>query len=111
MRAFLVAPLLLLAACSKSSGTTGAEGPLGPAGPPGTSATLTQLSTGSASCPYGGTQITVGTTTTYACNGAPGGGGSVTYNGGIPPVSFAGYTPQTHTGNLGGRSGAHALCD
>ena len=39
---------------------------------------------------------------------AIGGGGTATYNGGIPPVSFAGYTPTTYTGNLNGRSGAHA---
>jgi hypothetical protein len=53
----------------------------------------------------------MGATTTYVCNGAPGPGGSVTYEGGVPPVTFAGYTPQTYTGNLNGRSGAHALCN
>jgi hypothetical protein len=65
---------------------------------------------GDPTCPYGGSKVTVGGTTTYACNGAPGGGGTATYNGGIPPVTFAGYTPTTYTGNLNGRSGAHALC-
>jgi hypothetical protein len=61
-------------------------------------------------CPYGGTKITIGASTTYACNGAPGGGGMATFIGGIPPVTFAGYTTQTYAGNLGGRSGAHELC-
>jgi hypothetical protein len=70
------------------------------------------LATASKRAPYGGT-LTVGATTSYVCSGGPGNGagGSVTYNGGIPPVTFAGYTPQTYGGNLGGRSGAHALCD
>jgi Collagen triple helix repeat (20 copies) len=100
-----------------ATGAAGAQGPAGPAGAPGAAgaagaaATLSQVSTGNANCPYGGTQITVSGTTTYACNGAPGGGGTATYNGGIPPVTLAGYTTQTYTGNLNGRSGAHALCN
>ncbi len=93
------------------AGATGPAGPAGAAGAAGSTATLTQLANGSASCPYGGTQVTVGATTTYACNGAPGGGGTATYNGGIPPVTFAGYTPQSYNGDLNGRSGAQALCN
>jgi hypothetical protein len=92
-------------------GPQGPTGPTGPAGADGAPALLAQLPNGHAVCPYGGTQITSGATTTYICNGAPAQGGSVTYNGGIPPVTFAGYTPQAYTGNLNGRSGAHALCD
>jgi hypothetical protein len=72
--------------------------------------TLTTLGNGDASCPYGGTQLTVGGVVTRVCNGAPGGGGSVTLNGGIPPITFAGFTSSAYGGNLGGRSGAHALC-
>jgi hypothetical protein len=93
-----------------TTGATGSQGPAGPAGPAGPSVTLTSLGNGDASCPYGGTQLSVGSVVTHSCNGAPGGGGSVTLNGGIPPISFAGYTPSTYGANLGGRSGAHALC-
>ncbi|MFT3764704.1 MAG: hypothetical protein QM820_04185 [Minicystis sp.] len=105
------------------AGATGAQGPLGPQGPigptgatgpqgpAGATAILTAVPNGDAMCPYGGTQLTAGATVTYACNGAPGAGGSPTYNGGIPPVTFAGFTPQTYGGNLNGRSGAHAICD
>jgi len=92
-------------------GPVGPQGPTGPAGANGASATLTPLPNGNATCPYGGTQVTIGATTTYVCNGGPAPGGSVTYNGGIPPVTFAGYTPQTYAGNLSGRSGAHAICN
>jgi hypothetical protein len=70
---------------------------------------ITALSNGNASCPYGGTQITVGTSTTYACNGAPANSGSATYNGGIPPVTFAGYTTQTYAGNA--FAGSHFCTD
>ncbi len=56
-------------------------------------------------CPHGGTQLTMGATTTYVCNGAPGPGGSVTWRRRRPAVTFAGYTLQTYTGNLNGRSG------
>jgi len=94
-----------------SQGPAGPQGPTGPAGADGSPATLTPLANGHAVCPYGGTQFTSGATTTYVCNGAPGPGGSVTYNGGIPPVTFAGYTPQSYTGKLNGRSGAHAICN
>jgi hypothetical protein len=69
------------------------------------------LGPGSAACPYGGTQLTTASSTTFACNGGPVNSGNVTYSGGIPPVTFAGYTPQSYGGNLNGRSGAHALCD
>jgi hypothetical protein len=92
-------------------GPAGPQGPTGPQGADGASATVTSLPNGNATCPYGGTQFTVGATTTYVCNGAPAPGGTVTYEGGIPPVTFAGYTPQTYTANLNGRSGAHALCN
>lgn len=92
-------------------GGIGPQGPTGAQGPAGSSITLTQLPNGDANCPYGGTQLTAGAVVTYTCHGAPGVGGSPTYNGGIPPVTFAGYTPQTYTANLNGRIGAHALCD
>jgi hypothetical protein len=38
----------------------------------GSSTTLTSLPNDHATCPYGGTQLTTGATTTYVCNGAPG---------------------------------------
>jgi hypothetical protein len=93
-----------------ATGATGSAGPAGATGSAGAAATISALSNGNTNCPYGGTQITVGTSTTYACNGAPANGGTATYSGGVPPVTFAGYTPQTYGGNLGGRSGANALC-
>jgi hypothetical protein len=97
-----------------SPGSQGPQGPAGPQGPPGASGTttsLTSLSPGSVACPYGGTQLMSGSTTSFACNGGPVNSGNVTFNGGIPPVTFAGYTAQSFAGNLNGRSGAHALCD
>jgi hypothetical protein len=94
-------------------GPQGAQGLQGMQGPPGASGTtsLTPLSPGSAACPYGGTQLMSGADTSYACNGGPVNSGNLTINGGIPPATFAGYTPQALGGNLNGRSGAHALCD
>jgi hypothetical protein len=93
------------------AGPQGVAGSQGPSGPPGPSVTLTALGNGDVACPYGGTQLNANGIITNACNGAPGSGAGGIYNGGIPPVTFAGYTPQTYTGNLNGRSGAHALCD
>jgi hypothetical protein len=92
-------------------GATGATGAMGATGPTGSTVTVASLGSGNVSCPYGGVQITVGLMTATACNGAPGSGGSVTYSGGYPPVSFVGYTTATYGGNLNGRSGANALCD
>jgi hypothetical protein len=91
-------------------GPAGATGPQGPAGTAGTAAGIASVSPGNAGCPYGGTMFSSGGTTSYACNGGPVNSGSLTLNGGIPPVTFAGYTPTTYGGNLGGRAGAHALC-
>jgi hypothetical protein len=92
------------------TGVQGATGPQGPAGTAGTATAVASLAPGSAACPYGGTQLTTGATTSYACNGGPVNAGSLTLNGGIPPVTFAGYTPTSYGGNLNGRAGAHALC-
>ncbi len=91
-------------------GPAGTTGPQGPAGTAGTTTAVASLAPGSAACPYGGTQLTAGATASYACNGGPVNSGNLTLNGGIPPVSFSGYTPTSYTGNLNGRSGAHALC-
>jgi hypothetical protein len=94
------------------AGGTGPQGPQGPQGPPGTSGTttVTSLAPGDVSCPYGGTALSTGSSTSFACNGGPVNTGNVTLNGGIPPVTFVGYTAQSYAGNLAGRSGAHALC-
>jgi hypothetical protein len=98
-----------------ATGSTGAQGPAGPqgaAGAAGASVTLSAIASGDAHCPYGGTELSMSGTTTYVCNGgSSGSGGSVTYDGGVPPVTFVGYTTSTYAGNLGGRSGAHAICD
>jgi hypothetical protein len=56
-------------------GSAGAAGPAGPAGPSGQSVVGQSLNVGNASCPFGGTQFTLGTLVTYACNGAPGAAG------------------------------------
>jgi hypothetical protein len=99
------------------AGPAGATGPAGPTGSAGASVTLNPLNPGDVSCPYGGTRFTVGASTAVACNGAPGpagggggGGGSSDGGYGVPIVTFAGFTPATYAGNLGGRAGAHAIC-
>jgi hypothetical protein len=93
-------------------GAQGVAGPVGPAGPPST-LTQTTVPPGDAFCPFGGTRLSTDAGTTYACNGAPGVGGNVVVGGldaGFVPLVFAGFTPQTVAGNLGGRTGAHGLC-
>jgi hypothetical protein len=75
---------------------------------------VTALSSGDVNCPWGGSRFTVGATTGYACNGAPGtssggGGGSTLPDGGAAGIVVVGLT-QAYTGNLGGRPGANALC-
>jgi hypothetical protein len=66
-----------------SQGDKGDPGPPGPVGPSGaqgssgadgTSVTSTNLATGDANCPSGGSAFTSASGTTYACNGAPGTG-------------------------------------
>ncbi|MBN2498658.1 MAG: right-handed parallel beta-helix repeat-containing protein [Deltaproteobacteria bacterium] len=44
----------------------------GDPGPAGESVHNSPVSTGDPSCPYGGSELVAGGTTTYACNGAPG---------------------------------------
>ena len=115
------------------------NGQAGAPGQAGASVVLTALGQGDATCPSGGTRLTVGNTTTFACNGAPGAAGAagaqgpagaqglqgpvgppgpaLLLDGGSVPVSasngfvFAGFTAQTFTGNLGGPVGAHAKCN
>ena len=86
--------------------------------------TVTVLPGGDANCPYGGARLSVGTTNSYACNGAPGPmgpPGSVvssdggTLGGGVALAGnegydFVGFTVATYTGDLGGIQGAHAKC-
>ena len=69
-------------------GDTGATGPAGPAGANGApgangingingqSVVLTSLNIGDSNCPNGGSKFQVGSTTTFACNGTAGSGGS-----------------------------------
>lgn len=52
-------------------GETGPEGPAGDDGQPGASVVATSIGPGAA-CANGGSRFTVGTTTTYACNGDEG---------------------------------------
>jgi hypothetical protein len=87
--------------------------------------TVTVLSSGDANCPYGGARFSVGTSNSYACNGAPGPmgppGSTVSSDGGTLGGGFAeagnegyvfvGFTVGTYNGNLGGIQGAHAKCD
>ncbi|MDP3500532.1 MAG: hypothetical protein Q8S33_09370 [Myxococcales bacterium] len=101
------------------AGSAGAQGPVGApgsAGPAGASVTITALGLGDTSCPFGGSRFTVGATSATACNGAPGGSGGSGSGGGSDAgvsekVTFAGFTSTTHTGNLGGRTGANAICN
>lgn len=78
---------------------------------------MTVLTAGSVQCPHGGAQFTAGTSVSYACHGAPGPAGPPGGGGGdggttdFSRVTFAGLTPHAYAGNLGGRAGAHALCD
>ncbi|MFZ5442442.1 MAG: hypothetical protein ACOZQL_20705 [Myxococcota bacterium] len=106
------------------AGATGATGATGPQGPAGLSVTVTSVSAGDPNCPYGGSRLVVGTSTTWACNGAPGPSGppgsSVgSSDGGVvlagdgagnEGYSFAGFTVAAYTGDLGGIQGAHAKC-
>ncbi|MFZ5441993.1 MAG: hypothetical protein ACOZQL_18450 [Myxococcota bacterium] len=87
------------------TGATGATGPQGPAGPTGaTGATGPQGPAG----PTGAT----GPQGPAGPAGPP--GAVLLVDGGVVVSSdwyaFAGFTPATYTGNLGGRVGAHALC-
>lgn len=92
-----------------SIGPTGATGAIGPAGPQGipgsTGATGPAGSAGLA-----GPQGTIGP---QGPAGPP--GAVMLVDGGVVLAQnwhiFAGYSPGTYTGNLGGRVGAHAICD
>jgi hypothetical protein len=53
------------------TGATGATGPQGIQGPQGASVSLAALAPGDPNCPFGGTSLSVGASTSYACNGAP----------------------------------------
>lgn len=75
--AVLAAPLLVTLACQGEKGDPGVAGQ---------SVTTTALAPGSASCPYGGTQLVSAGGTTYACNGAPGADGQP----GEPPAVLDG---------------------
>ena len=72
-------------ACNGATGNASVVGPQGPVGPqgsqglqgaPGESVVTESLNVGHASCANGGAAFTVGTTTTYACNGAAGDAGA-----------------------------------
>ena len=57
------------------------QGPRGVQGIPGQSVVNVPLPVGDSNCPHGGSSFTVGSTTTYACNGAPGTAGQNGVNG------------------------------
>jgi hypothetical protein len=75
---------------------------------------VTVLASGDVNCPWGGSRFVAGSSTGYACNGAPGtssgGGSGGSSDGGTTGITVVGITPQTYAGNLGGRPGANALC-
>jgi hypothetical protein len=62
-------------------GAAGAAGAAGATGPAGSSVTIAALAAGNINCPDGGSSFTVGTQTTYACNGHAGANGSGGFNG------------------------------
>jgi hypothetical protein len=63
------------------AGVDGAAGATGAAGPAGDSVTIAALVVGNVNCPAGGSSFTVGTETTYACNGHDGANGTGGFNG------------------------------
>jgi hypothetical protein len=73
-------------------GTKGDPGPMGPMGLMGLMGTP-------------GAKGATGPSGPAGAEGPPGPAGGADYH-----VAFAGYTPTAHGGNLGGRSGAHAIC-
>jgi hypothetical protein len=64
-----------------AKGDTGDPGLTGAAGPAGASVTIAALAVGDLNCPSGGSSFTVGTQTTYACNGHDGANGTGGFNG------------------------------
>lgn len=78
-------------------GMTGLQGPVGPTGATG--------ATGPTG-PAGATGAT-GPAGPAGPSGPPGPAGQ---SGPVIKITFAGYTPESFGGDLGGRSGAHALC-
>lgn len=110
---------------------------VGPQGAPGAPAVVTALPVGDPACPFGGALVSVdGGGRAVVCTGGPGVQGPAGATGpqgvagpagaagavgpvgpagpaGVltaPRARFAGFTPATYTGNLGGRVGAHAIC-
>jgi hypothetical protein len=63
------------------AGMDGAAGAAGETGPAGDSVTIAALLVNDAHCPSGGSSFTVGTVTTYACNGQDGANGTGGFNG------------------------------
>ena len=76
-----------------SNGATGATGATGPSGADGQSVTVTPLAAFQDShCPQGGTMLTAGGVTTYACNGANGAAGVSGMNGAVGQTGATGAT-------------------
>jgi len=63
------------------AGADGAAGATGAKGPAGDSVTTAVLAVNDVHCPSGGSSFTVGTVTTYACNGHDGANGTGGFNG------------------------------
>ena len=63
------------------AGANGLAGATGATGPAGNSVTIAALAVNDTHCPSGGSSFTVGTLTTYACNGHDGTNGTGGFNG------------------------------
>jgi hypothetical protein len=94
-------------------GTAGAVGPAGSPGADGASVTSVPVPVGDANCPYGGSAIKSGATTSYVCGGAPAKGATYRYAvfdtfdssagwiGGNRAELFGGVLPSTWTDGNG----------
>jgi hypothetical protein len=61
----------------EQKGPQGPAGPVGPAGAAGQSVVGQSVGVGDPSCPYGGAKFSIGSASTYVCNGAPGATGAM----------------------------------
>jgi hypothetical protein len=82
-----------------AQGPQGAQGATGPQGVAGESVTLASLGAGSSACAYGGSQLTAGGISSFACNGVPGAAGIAGQAGAVGPAGPQG--PKGDSGSAG----------
>lgn len=89
-----------------AQGPQGAQGATGPQGAAGESVTVASLNAGSAACAHGGSQLTAGGISSFACNGAPGAVGSAGQAGAVGPAGPQGPKGDTGSTGMTGAQGA-----